>query len=231
MSSAAVTSSTLSPSTNPRRSLPVAMVSTLVAIGILYFLIVLVYVSVLPDAGAGGGTLVTVGEILFGPIGIIIMTLAAVFSIGGNLASIMLAVPRLTFAMAEHQLLPDWFGVVHKKYSSPSNSILFLGAFGLALALSGTFVTLAVAASLTRLISYILCIVALPTIRKKVDEETRRNAYRVRGGYTIPVIALLVCLWIAAQSKLETWIFTGELLAIGFVFYFLARVARKRRRE
>lgn len=218
-------------STNPRRSLPVAMVGTLVAIGILYFLIVLVYVSVLPNAGADGGTLISVGEVLFGSVGIIVMTLAAVFSIGGNLASIMLAVPRLTFAMAEHNLLPGWFGVVHKKYASPSNSILFLGAFGLALALSGSFVTLAVASSLTRLISYILCIVALPTIRKKVDKETLENAYRVRGGYTVPVIALLVCLWIAAQSKLETWIFTGELLAVGFVFYFLARAARKRRRD
>jgi APA family basic amino acid/polyamine antiporter len=216
-------------STNPRRSLPVAMVSTLIAIGIFYFLIVLVYVSVLPDGGEDGGTLVSVGEVLFGPVGIILITLAAVFSIGGNLASIMLAVPRLTFAMAEHHLLPKWFGVIHKKHATPSNSILFLGALGLVLALSGSFVKLAIASSLTRLISYILCISALPVIRKQATEETREQAYRLKGGLTIPAIALVICIWIAAQSTPESWIFTSKLLAVGLVFYGIARYARKRR--
>jgi APA family basic amino acid/polyamine antiporter len=217
-------------STSPRRSLPIAMVSTLIAIAVLYFLIVLVYGAVLPGSGKEGGTLIAVGEVLFGSIGIIVITLAAAFSIGGNLASIMLAVPRLTFAMAEHDLLPKWFGVVHKKYATPSNSILFLGVLGLALALSGSFVKLAIASSLTRLISYIFCIAALPTVRKQATEEARSEAYRLKGGYAIPVIALIICIWIAAQSTLDSWIFTGQLLAVGLVFYGIARYARTRRR-
>ncbi|NOX70539.1 MAG: amino acid permease [Gammaproteobacteria bacterium] len=216
-------------SKNPRRSLPVAMVTTLIGIGVLYFLIVLVYVSVLPNAGASDATLITVGGILFGPIGVIALTLAAVFSIGGNLAAIMLAVPRLTFAMAEQHLLPKWFGVVNQKHATPGNSIIFLGGLGIVLALTGSFVQLAIASSLTRLISYILCISALPTIRRKADEETRAGAYRLIGGYTIPVIALVVCVWIAAQSKPAAWIFTAQLLAIGLVFYGIARISRKRR--
>jgi APA family basic amino acid/polyamine antiporter len=217
-------------STSPRRSLPVAMVSTLIAIAILYFLIVLVYVSVLPGSGKEGGTLIAVGDVLFGPIGIVAITLAAAFSIGGNLAAIMLAVPRLTFAMAEHNLLPKWFGVVHKKFATPSNSILFLGVLGLGLALSGSFVELAIASSLTRLISYILCISALPIIRKQATEEVRSEAFHLKGGYTIPAIALIVCVWITAQSNQESWIFTGQLLAVGLVFYGIARYARTSRR-
>ena len=216
-------------SKNPRQSVPKAMVNTLIGIGILYFLIVLVYVSVLPNAGEEGTSLITVGEVLFGPIGLIAITLAAVFSIGGNLAAIMLAVPRLTYAMAEHNLLPKWFGVINKKHSTPGNSIIFLGALALVLALTGSFVQLAIASSLTRLISYILCIAALPTIRRQADEEVRAQAYRLKVGYSIPAIAMVVCVWIAAQSKPETWIFTGKLLLIGLVFYVIARVAKKRR--
>lgn len=216
-------------SKNPRQSVPKAMVNTLIGIGILYFLIVLVYVSVLPNAGEEGTSLITVGEVLFGPIGLIAITLAAVFSIGGNLAAIMLAVPRLTYAMAEHNLLPKWFGVINKKHSTPGNSIIFLGALALVLALTGSFVQLAIASSLTRLISYILCIAALPAIRRQADEEVRAQAYRLKGGYSIPAIAMVVCVWIAAQSKPETWIFTGKLLLIGLVFYVIARVAKKRR--
>ncbi|MGH7129945.1 MAG: APC family permease, partial [Planctomycetaceae bacterium] len=112
----------------PRRNLPRALVATVIGTGALYFLIVLVYISVLPGAGAAGATLVDVGRKLAGPGGAIVITIAAAFSIGGNLASNMLTVPRLTFALAEQRLLPQWFGRVHSRFRTPGNSILFLGA-------------------------------------------------------------------------------------------------------
>jgi len=163
-----------------------------------------------------------------GPFGVIAITFAAFFSIGGNLASIMLAVPRLTFALAEQRLLPRWFGTVHEKYATPGNSIVFLGALGVAFALTGTFAQLAVASSLTRLISYVLCISALPAIRRQADAAARAAAYRLKGGYTVPAVALLLCLWIAFQSDARAWIMTGSLLAAGLVLYWLSRQRRAR---
>ena len=213
---------------NPKETLPRALVMTPIAVGIFYFLIVIVFISVLPDPGAEGTTLIDVGRELMGNPGAQLITLAAVFSIGGNLSSIMLAVPRLPFALAERRLLPRWFGHIHEKHATPSNSILMLGGLGLAFALSGSFVWLATASSLTRLISYVLCIGSLPIIRKKASEEERREAYRLKGGYTIPIIALLVCLFIGAQSELRSWLVTGGLLAVGLVFYAMAAKRRDR---
>lgn len=212
---------------NPRRTLPRSLVSTVIAIGIIYFLIVLVYISVLPAYGANSKTLIDVGRTLAGTAGAIIISLAAVFSIGGNLSSIMLAVPRLTFALSEQGLLPGWFGRVHPRFSTPGNSILFLGGLSLVFAISGTFEFLAAASSLTRLISYVLCILALPVIRRQADEEARAAAYRLKGGYTIPLIALGVCIWIASQSTARSWIMTFSLLAVGLVLYAVALRARK----
>ena len=83
----------------------------------------------------------------------------------------MLAVPRLTLALAEQSLLPKWFGKIHKKYSTPGNSILFLGLISLIFALSGSFVYLVIASSLTRLLAYITSISALPFIEKKADQK------------------------------------------------------------
>jgi amino acid transporter len=213
---------------NPTATLPRALVNTTLIIAALYFLIVLTYISVVPDATDGSATLIDVGRELLGPAGFVLMTLGAFFSIGGNLSSIMLAVPRLPFAMAEERLLPRWFGHVHEKYSTPSNSILLLGGLGLAFALSGSFTWLAAASSLTRLISYVLCIGALPVIRSKATDEERADAYRLKGGYTIPVLALALCLWIGAQANARSWIVTGGLLAVGLVFYFLAAGRRAR---
>ena len=212
----------------PKETLPKALVQMIMIIGVLYFLIVLVYISVLPDAGASEATLTEVGRELMGPAGAIMITFAAFFSIGGNLSSIMLAVPRLPFALAEERLLPRWFGHVHEKYSTPSNSILLLGGLGLIFALSGSFAALAAASSLTRLISYVLCIGSLPIIRKKATEEEKKEAYRLKGGYVIPVIALALCLWIGAQSTIQAWQVTGMMLAAGLALYSLAAKRRAR---
>ena len=213
---------------NPKKTLPRALVRTVIGTGFLYFLIVLTFISVLPDASTSSQTLTDVGRELMGPAGVIMMTFAAFFSIGGNLSAIMLAVPRLPFALAEERLLPRWFGHVHEKYATPSNSILLLGGMGLVLALSGTFELLAAASSLTRLIAFVLCIGSLPIIRRKASEEELRDAYRLRGGYAIPFVALVLCLWIGAQSDLRAWQVTGSLLAVGLVLYTLAS---KRRAE
>jgi len=213
---------------NPKKMMPKALVMTTIATGMLYFLIVLVYISVLPGAGESGATLIDVGRELMGPAGVVLITFAAFFSIGGNLASAMLTVPRLTFALAEERLLPRWFGHIHEKYATPSNSILFLGGLGLVFALSGSFMWLAAASSLTRLMLYVLCIGALPIIRRKATEEERRESYRLRGGYTIPIIGLMVSVWIGLQSEMRSWVVTGSLLGIGLLFYALAAWRRQR---
>ncbi len=215
-------------SKNPTRTMPRALVMTVIATGTLYFLIVLAYVSVLPDAGASGATLIDVGRELMGPTGTILITLAAFFSIGGNLSSIMLAVPRLTFALAQDRLLPKWFGQIHEKYSTPGNSIIFLGGLGLIFALTGSFAYLAAASSLMRLIAYVLCISALPAIRRKATAAEKADAYRLKGGYTIPAFALVLCIWIGAQSSLLSWQVTGALVAAGLALYAVSAQRRAR---
>ena len=215
-------------SQDPKKNVPHALVMSVIATGTLYFLIVLAYISVLPDAGASGATLIDVGRELMGPTGTVLITFAAFFSIGGNLSSIMLAVPRLAFALAQERLLPKWFGQVHEKYSTPGNSILFLGGLGLVFALTGSFEYLAAASSLMRLIVYVLCISTLPAIRRKATDEEKADAYRLQGGYTIPAAAMILCLWIGAQSTLLSWQVTGALLAAGLVLYAVSAQRRAR---
>jgi amino acid transporter len=215
-------------SKDAKRAVPRALVRTVIVTGTLYFLIVLTYISVLPDAGASGATLIDVGRELMGPIGTVLITLAAFFSIGGNLASIILAVPRMTFALAKERLLPKWFGNIHDRYSTPGNSILFVGGLSLAFALTGTFEYLAAASSLTRLAGYILCVAALPVIRKRATAEERAEAYQLKGGYLVPAAAMILCLWIGAQASAQSWQVTGGLLAAGLALYAVAAQRRAR---
>ena len=214
-------------SKDPRRTLPRSLVQTTLFIGAFYFFVVLVYVASLPQLGDSDGTLVSLGDHLFGPIGAIAITFAAIFSIGGNLGAILLAVPRLTFALSEEKLLPRWFGAIHERYATPHNSIVFLGGFSLLLALTGTFEYLAVASALTRLLTYVVSIAALPVIRSRASDEDRERVFRLRGGYTIPALAMLISVWLALQSSLDAWLLTGGLLTFGLILFGIARMTRK----
>jgi amino acid transporter len=142
----------------PRSTIPKALVGTVIGTGLLYFIIVLVFVSIIPAEQFANATLVDVGRALAGTAGAFAITLAAIFSIGGNLAGSMIAAPRLIFSLAENRLLPRWFGHVHAKYATPDRCILIMGGMALVLALTGSFVKLAIASSVARLLGYIICI-------------------------------------------------------------------------
>lgn len=214
---------------HPRRTIPRALVRTVAATAVFYFLIMLVYVAVAGDAVGDGGTLVDTGRRLAGPAGALAITLAAVFSIGGNLSGTTLAVPRLTLSLAEQRLLPAWFGAIHPRFISPANSIMFFGGFAVLLGLTGSFVILAVASSLTRLIVFMVCILGLPKIRQKAEVEARAIAFRLPGGYTIPLLAILICAWMASHSTLRDWLYFFALFIVGLALYLLeALILRKK---
>ncbi|MGB5625136.1 MAG: APC family permease [Woeseiaceae bacterium] len=207
----------------PRSTLPKALVGTVIGTGMLYFLIVLVFISVISADQYANATLIDVGRALAGPLGAFAITLAAVFSIGGNLAGSMIAAPRLIFSLAENRLLPQWFGHVHAKYATPDRCILIMGGMALVMALTGSFVKLAIASSVARLLGYIICIASLPAIRRNASDEVRKKAYRLKGGYSIPIIALAICIWLLMQSKTESWIAVSILIAIGMFFYWIEK--------
>lgn len=208
---------------NPRSTVPSALVRTVILTGLLYFLIVLVFVATVPAEAYASATLVDVGRSLAGPLGALVITLAAVFSIGGNLAGSMLAAPRIIFALAENRQLPAWFARIHEHHATPHNAIYVMGGMALVLALSSNFVDLAIGSSVVRLLGYIICIAALPTIRRKAAERGQVDGWRLRGGYAIPVIALGICLWLVAQSRAEDWVKVSILLGIGMLLYALEK--------
>jgi len=207
----------------PRRTIPTALVRTVLGTGLLYFLIVLVFVSVITAEDYSDATLVDVGRTLAGPVGAFVITLTAVFSIGGNLAGSMLAAPRLIFSLAENRLLPQWFAHINSKYSTPDRSIVVMALMALVLGLSSNFVELAVGSSVVRLLGYIICIASLPVIRKNATPEARKREWRLPGGYAIPALALVICMWLVAQSHREDWVKVSILLVIGIVLYLVEK--------
>lgn len=209
---------------NPRHDIPRALVASVIAIAVLYFLIQWVVISVDPAIGGSETPLIDVAEILMGPAGAVLMAAGAVFSILGNVTSMMLSAPRMVYAMGLSQMLPAWFQVVHPRFGTPANSILFVGALGLGLSLSGTFVWLAAMSTVVRLMVYVACIAALPRLHPAPAEGAK--PFALPGGYLIPLVAVLLCLWLTTFASGQSWLTTGIFSALGTVFYILTRRSR-----
>lgn len=194
------------------RTIPRALMVTLVSTASVYFLIQLAYVAIMPPGPAPEAPLAAFAEALIGPAGALLLTLTALASIAGNLTGSMTATPRVTYALAGQGSLPRWFGRISTRYATPANSVLFMGLAGIALGVTGSFVWLAIVSTLARLFVYGLSIAALPKAERPGP-----------GGWALIVAALLVCCWVAAQSKWDAWAMLGGLIAAGFVLYAVAR--------
>jgi len=208
---------------DPRRDIPLALVRTILAITVFYFLIQVVAVSVAPEIGGSKTPLADVALILMGGAGATILTLGAVFSITGNLTSSMLSAPRMVYAMSHLGSLPEWFGKVHPRFHTPANAILFYALFSIALALSGGFVFLAAMSTVVRLMVYVACIATLPVLKRKLSE--REGQFNLPGGMVIPVLALPLSIWLMTHAAARSWLLTAVFMALGSVLYLLTRRA------
>lgn len=210
---------------NPRRTIPRALIFTLGGTALLYFLVQLSYVSVMDGKDGGEAPLVAFATILVGPIGGLVLIGAALCSLAGNLTGSLTSTPRVTLALSEQGSLPHWFGKVSERFGTPANSILFMGLLGAILAVTGSFVWLAVASTLARLFVYTGCTAALPSVSKREDGDRFAPFWMVSMA-----AALAVCIWAALQSAWPAWRLLFILVGVGTLLYGGARLLAVRPR-
>ena len=201
---------------DPKRTIPRAILFTVVATAILYTVVQLGYAAVMPPGPAPDAPLATFAQVLLGPVGGIVLAVTAMASVAGNVGGSMTSTPRVTYALSQQGALPGWFGRIAGRHGTPANSILFMGALGTVLALTGSFVWLAIVSTLSRLFVYGACMVALPRARP--------------GGLSLALslAGLAVCIWAAIQSQWQSWAMLAGFVLAGFLLYGLARVQRSR---
>ena len=201
----------------PRRAIPIALLVTLALVTAAYVLIQLAYSGA--ALGASDTPLADLASLSLGPGGSLLIAATATVSILANLSGALVAMPRVTAAMAEQGQLPRLFDR-RSTSGSPVVSVFAYGGLALALAVSGTFVFLAVVSTLARLFVYSLCALAIPVL----DRAERRPARPVRG-LVLPAVVILFCLWAASQSGSTEWLTFFAFLLAGTVLFAIANKA------
>jgi len=213
---------------NPRRDVPFALVTMIVTVTSLYTLIQLVALGTVPDLAqrVGGAPLAVAATLVVGAWAGTVMTVGAVASIGGNLGNTLLTAPRYLFAMASDGFGPRALAAVHPRFRTPWVAVIVLGVVATALALTGSFVQLALLSTIARLATYVGTAAAVPVLRRKYPRTPQTLV--LPGGPAIPIGALLLCLVFLASTTRGNLIAGALGLTSGAVIYL---VGRRRPRE
>ncbi len=210
---------------DPKRDTVFALLGALFACIAIYALVQWVVVGMLGADATTDRPLAEVARITMGERGAALVAVGAMLSVYGYLSAKLLAMPRLTFALAEEGDLPHFFATVSRRFHTPWFSILIyaLGVWGLAIAGNFTWnVTLSVVA---RLFYYGVTCAALIALRSKSGE---RAWFRLPGGPVMAVLGILICLALLTQADLSKSRILIATFAAGFINWLWARAARKK---
>jgi APA family basic amino acid/polyamine antiporter len=224
---------------NPTRNLPRALAIGTGLVTVLYILANVSYLSVLPFAGDPNGvTSLARGiqhatqdrvasaavDVMLGTVGAGLMAALIVISTFGCNAGLVLAGPRVYYAMASDQLFFRRAGQLHPRYHTPIFGLVVQAVWASVLCLSGTYNQLLDYVIFASLLFYFLTTMALFRLRKKrpdLPRPVKAFAYPVLPGlYMLAALALMIVLLI------EKPLYTGAglvIVALGIPIYLVWR--------
>jgi APA family basic amino acid/polyamine antiporter len=216
---------------NPSRAVPRAIALALLGVGLLYVSVQLVAQGVLGAALAAPETakapLAVAAAQFAGPAGSRLILIGMVVSTFGFMTAMMLSTPRTLFALASDRYLPRFLATVHPTYRTPHVAIAIQGVIVCAIALSGTYVKLAIMANVAILLVYLaVCIGAWHLRRRNVAVEG--TPFLMPGGAVVPWLAAALVAGLLARATAQAWLLTGAVVAVASLgFVVRARQARK----
>ena len=220
-------STTAQEAKNPKRDLPIGILSSLVICTILYILIAIVLTVVVhyselgvPDPIAVGiDAIVRLRGWAEGPrawfTGAI--KLGALAGLTSVILVMMLGQTRVFYAMAGDGLLP-WFHKTHPTYKTPH---IATALTGVAVAICGGFMPMYVVGELVSigtLLAFVLVCLGVPILRRTNPNTPR--PFKVPAPWLIGILGAASCLFVMIGLPGDTWLRLLVWLAIGFAIYF-----------
>jgi APA family basic amino acid/polyamine antiporter len=205
---------------NPKRDVPIGIITSLVLCTILYIAVSGVLTGMVPynkidiDAPVSNA---------FKQIGLpwaqFLISLGAVAGITSVLLVMMLSQARIFLAMARDGLIPTkFFGDVHEKYRTPWKSTILTGVFVSILAGLLPLRVLADLVNIGTLFAFVIVCAAVMIMRKTHPEAER--PFRAPLVPLVPILGIIICALLMFSLPEENWLRLFGWLLIGLVIYF-----------
>lgn len=210
----------------PERTLPRALLLGVAGVVAVYLLANIAYLRVLGPAGLAASSAPAAGVMarVLGPAGTRFISAGIAVSTFGFLNLVMLVTPRVLQAMAADGVFLKRLADLHPTYRTPTLAILFMGAWSIVLALSGTYAQLLDYVVFGDWIFFGLTVGSLFIYRAR--EAAPVAGFRVPAYPWTPALFVLAAAYVVASSIVanpkNALIGTG-LLVLGVPAYWLGR--------
>lgn len=211
------------------RAVPRAIALGVTGVGVLYITVQLVAQGILGSALAAPETakapLAAAAVQFAGPTGSTLILVAMIVSTFGFLTGMMLSTPRTLFALAADGYLPRPLGAVHQAHHTPHVAIAIQGVIVCAIAITGTYVKLAIIANVSILLVYLACCVGVWRLRR-LGVGAPGNPFVMPGGRVVPWVAAGLILALLVRATTEAWLLTGGVMAAASLLFLTRRGSR-----
>lgn len=207
---------------NPERTIPRGLLYGGVVILIIYLLLQTIVQGVLGEQLAlyKEAPLAAVADSILGSAGASILLLAAAISCFGSVSGDVMATPRVLYAASKDHLLPEFLSKLHPKFGTPHSAVISYAALIFVFSVSGGFKQLAVMASCAILLIYAAVVLAMIKYKRNVP-LTSDQVFKLPGGYSIPIIALLCIFWLLAHLSMNEFFITFVFILFLIAFYYV----------
>jgi amino acid transporter len=210
---------------DPRRSVPRALLLVMAVVTVVYLAIWAVCTGTLPTLAGADNPVADAAARFLGPRGGAVIAFGIFLSVFGINATSALVAPRCLYVLAHDGYLPRILAWVHPTTRTPLVAIVGTAVVTLVIALSGSFIELAVISVVARFAQYIPTCAAVLVFRARRRGE--EPAFRVRGGPVVPILAIGLCLWLLAQAEPARLLWGLVGLSSGLLIHVPMRLARR----
>src|SRR5262249_27884017 len=130
----------------------------------------------------------------------------------------LMSQPRIFFAMSRDRLLPDGVSRVHPRFRTPYITTIITCVIVAAVARFVPITLLREMTNIRTLVAFVCLSVAVIVLRIKRPEA--RRPFRVPGGYVIPILGALACVYLMVSLSVMTWVRFLGWLDVGMVIYW-----------
>ena len=206
---------------NPQKNVPKALFIVMAIVTTVYMGVFSVAVGTFGGIAGHANPVAAASAQFMGPIGGTLIAIGICLSVFGTNSGSALVNPRRFFAMAERGDLPAFLARVDPNTGAPRTAIATTWALSCLLSISGTFAELAVLGVLARFAQYIPTCIAVLVFRKRDTEP--QEGFRIPGGPAIPLITVVLCILLLANTDPTRLLKGGIALLVGIPLYFLSR--------
>ncbi|HKV73293.1 MAG TPA: APC family permease [Gemmatimonadales bacterium] len=214
---------------NPSIAVPRAIAIALSGIVLLYVSVQLVAQGVLGDALAAPATakapLAAAAQLVAGTAGSRLILVGMIVSTFGFMTGMMLSTPRTLYALAADGYLPPGLAAVHPEHRTPHVAIVVQGIVTALIAVTGTYVRLALLADVAILLVYLACSIGAWRLRR-LNFGAESGPFLMPGGKVVPWLAAILILGLLGRANREAWLLTGGVVAVASLAFRFRRKAK-----